>query len=163
MSLETSNDAFEFVIRWLYIGVAVLSPSIQGKDIITQLIAFAKIAHFLCIEDCSTVSIEQIKATIIASPNSLVAYHIRDAFELPSEHPVPTLIVEACILPYIKSLEVAACHKPFRFQKEVVEVGDFGNRLFQCYDKVVRARTKNGPYLFMVKDPLTKTLFNYQN
>lgn len=111
--------------------------------------------------------INEIKDRIIGDCRSLNAEHVRSAAELPTNHAVRILLIQACIVPYVWE-----CHEGtifydvpgLKMEKAVNEIDSFAADFFREYDRVVRKERRvsvNGKRtIHTITDPLTGQSFD---
>jgi len=168
MLKDTTADAFELVIQWIYTGNLVLPAIVQtDTDAISRILDFLNAADFLDLDgNPYPAVVEELKARLIKSREALNSAHIIKAMALPSEHTTRKVIMQACIGLYFISLGASWTYErhyttsmfPFKFDKELTQVDGFAADLFRLCDEV--RRTKDSSW-GSVKDPLTgSTIYN---
>lgn len=125
----------------MYHGTLVLpSRWTKDEDIITQLVAFAKLADFLGLIGSLAPLANQVKSVIVQNRKALSVEHIRGAITLPADNPLRDMTLKACVKPYIQSLSAASIEK-FEYHKLLSENDAFASGPFKLYDEAIRNKT----------------------
>jgi hypothetical protein len=168
MTLETSVGAFEMTIKWMYTGhLGLPARALDSSEYLSQLLEFLTLSDFLGLLGPFTSVTDKIRS-ILSVPANLRSEHIHKVMKLPAGTLARTIIVQACVGPYLESLGWSyTLNQPtlmskFRFEKEWLELNGFAVELFQIFDKTIR---KTEPHTYgyrRVLDPVRGQYLYYK-
>lgn len=149
------------VYRWMYTGA--LNVGSQSKnDKLDNYIGFLLVAEELKILGPFDSVIASVRALLL-SRTKLESNHIILVAKLPHGHPLRLLLAEACVMAYVKSLQLGPdgingrrSHRRlrFRFQQELDTLDSFASDIQRLFQKIMAA--KSTP----IVDPFTKVNFD---
>jgi len=101
---ETSIEAFQVVIQFIYTGQIIFSTSMTGwEDHLTLLLKFLKTADEIALIGDFEAVFAKVKEILMTVKHPL-RLHVEKAMELPTGHTARKFVVDACVLPYARHL-----------------------------------------------------------
>jgi hypothetical protein len=168
MTLETSIGAFEIAIKWMYTGnLGFPARAMDDAEYLAQLLDFLTLSDFIGLLGPFTSVTEKIRS-ILTNRATLRSEHIHQVMKLPFGALARTIIVKACVGPYLESLGwsyvLNQYNNPFefRFKKETRELDGFAGEMFQIFDETIRKKSPHTYGHSKILDPARDQYLYYK-
>lgn len=144
VTLDWENPlSFDLFVQWMYIKQVVIprvttSKSRADSECLSIYLNFSKLADYLNVIGPMHTSLEDMEKIIIANPEALESYHIREAGLLPRGNPILRMFAKCSVKPYTRSKfnwsdvdwrGVETTKVVFKHEKELKDVDGFASEL----------------------------------